>query len=116
VAGLAAVIFWQRRPESRLRRIALRELSVLEKSALDDMLLAHRLEHLLRRYAVARFGRDAVANLAGERWVGFVVAHGGAAWKGEAGANLLCIAYGGTAVADRARWLDGARAFIRGAR
>lgn len=113
---IAALVYRQRRPDVRLRRIALLELRVLETSALDDIQLAHRLEHLLRRYAVARFGRDVVASLAGERWISFIVAHGGVAWEGETGANLLRIAYGGTALADRANWLAGAYAFIRGAR
>ena len=113
---IAAFVYWQHRPETRLRRIALRELGVLEAAVSDDVDLAHQLEHLLRRYAVARFGRDAVANLAGERWIAFIVAHGGQAFVGDAGASLLCIAYGGTAACDRANWLAGARAFIRGGR
>jgi hypothetical protein len=110
----ALIIYWQTRPSVRLRRIALRELKNLQTSADDDIALARDLEHLLRRYAVARFGRDTVANLSGERWIAFVVAHGGTAWSGATGGNLLRIAYGGAATAERAAWLSGARAFIRG--
>lgn len=110
----ALIIYWQTRPSVRLRRLALRELKNLQTSADDDIALARYLEHLLRRYAVARFGRDTVANLSGERWIAFVVAHGGTAWTGATGGNLLRIAYGGAAASDRAAWLSGAQAFIRG--
>ena len=79
----------------------------------DDNALARELEHLLRRYAVARFGHDAVANLTGERWITFVVQHGAAEWSGITGASLLRAAYGGSADTDRARWLTGARAFVK---
>jgi hypothetical protein len=109
----AALIYWQTRPSVRLRRMALRELKNLQQTLNDDIALARELEHLLRRYAVAHFGRDAVANLSGERWLAFVVAHGGEAWSGGSGASLLCLAYGGADVADRDAWLAGAQAFIR---
>lgn len=110
----AAALYWQRRPAVRLRRIALRELNSLAAANIDDGELAQQLEHLLRRYAVARFGRDAVAGLTGERWVAFVIAHGAGEWDGPAGAGLLRAAWGGEAEADRARWLAGARAFLKG--
>jgi len=113
VAIAAAAIYWQRRPSVRLRKLALRELHHLQQTNLDDTTLARELEQLLRRYAVARYGRDRVASLSGERWLAFVVEHGGAAWAGESGASLLRLAYGGTAAAERAAWLAGAQAFIR---
>ncbi|MDR3419291.1 MAG: DUF4381 domain-containing protein, partial [Nevskia sp.] len=81
-----------------------------------DAALACDLEHLLRRYAVAHFGREPVARLSGERWIDFVVAHGGAALAGEPGRDLLRAAYGGSGGASRAQWLDGARNFLRGRR
>ena len=109
----AALVYWQTRPSVRLRRIALRELKLLQTNIEDDITLARELEHLMRRYAVARFGRDTVANLSGERWIAFVVAHGGDSWSGNAGSSLLRIAYGGDAAADRGAWLSGAQAFIR---
>ena len=109
----AALIYSQSRPQVRLRRLALRELEAIQTNINDDMALAQALENLLRRYALARFGRDAVANLSGERWIAFVVERGAATWAGDTGASLLRMAYGGTATADRAAWLAGARAFIR---
>ena len=109
----AAFIYWYRHPGLRLRRIALRELKNIQQTVTDDNVLARELEHLLRRYAVARFGRDRVASLSGERWITFVVEHGGETWSGESGASLLRIAYGGAARADRTAWLAGAQAFIR---
>lgn len=109
----AAIIYWQSRPSVRLRRMALRELKKLQQSSSDDITLARELEHLLRRYAVARFGRDTVASLSGERWIAFVVERGGASWSGASGASLLRIAYGGAATADRTAWLAGAQGFIR---
>ncbi|MFY9328533.1 MAG: DUF4381 domain-containing protein [Georgfuchsia sp.] len=118
--ALALVVYWQTRPSVRLRRIALRELDELEASSGDDMTFAQSIEHLLRRFAVARFGHDDVANLSGERWIAFVVAHGGNALSGAAGTNLLLAAYGGKAndvtTAHRTHWLSGARAFIKGRR
>lgn len=115
VLTAAAVAYWRSRPDVRLRRIALRELEKLEATASDDTALAHDLEHLLRRYAVARFGRDAVASLSGERWIAFVITQGGSAWAGATGTELLRAAYGGAADTHthRKQWLSGARAFIK---
>lgn len=111
----AGVAYWQSRPVVRLRRVALHELDKLEATSSDNMALAHDLEHLLRRYAVTRFGRDAVAGLTGERWIAFVVAKGGSAWAGPAGIELLRAAYGAAADTQthRKHWLNGARAFIK---
>ncbi len=112
LALLAAILYWQRSPGLRLRRIALGELKNLRSG--DDIALAKELEHLLRRYAMARFGRDAVAALSGEKWIAFVVGHGGDAWSGEVGADFLRAAYGGSAKLHRAAWLSGAEGFIKG--
>ncbi len=109
LSSIAAFFYWK--SKTRLRRIALQELKKLESS--DDIALAKGLENLLRRYAIARFGRDQVAMLSGERWINFVVEHGGAGWSEDAGKCLLCIAYGGIAQADRESWIAGARGFIR---
>lgn len=113
VAALICVRLWQRTPRERLRRAALRELASLEATAPSDAVLARGLEHLVRRYAVARFGRDAVASLSGVRWVTFVVTHGGRDWSGPTGAALLHAAYGGAHVPERVRWISGARAFLK---
>jgi hypothetical protein len=113
VVVTVGVWYWQSRPHLRLRRAALRELARIEKSMTDDAELARSLEHLVRRYAVARFGREAVAGLSGERWIAFVAAHGGTQWTGEAGARLLQAAYGGICPSDRTQWVLGARNFFR---
>jgi len=113
VLAFAATVYWQSRPAMRLRHTALRELDRLETTEIDDSELARSLENLLRRYAISRFGRSDVAELAGESWIAFLVEHEGAALAGDAGSNLLRAAWGGTAKLDRALWLKGARAFIK---
>ena len=111
---IAYMIFRWRNPTYRLKRAALRQLKILESAAIDNNGLARDLEHLLRRYAVARFGRDRVANLSGEKWVAFIIEHGAKAWTGDSGTSLLRAAYGGTASIDRVVVLAGARAFLKG--
>lgn len=113
LAAVAAAWFGWMRPSRRLRRRALRELSDLEKSHQDSAQFARGLQDLLRRYAVARYGRDAVARLAGTAWIDFLVAHGGAELAGNTGAALLHAAYAGAATNERTRWAAGARAFIK---
>jgi len=109
---VAAVAWWARRPAGCLRRTALRELGRLETGANDDAHLAGELEHLMRRYAVAVYGRETAAQLSGSAWLAFVAGHGGKELAGEAGRSLLRAAYGGAAPADRAQWLKGARGFL----
>lgn len=114
--ALLALAIWQRRPARRLQLAALRELERLERSA-DDAALARGVEHLLRRYAVARYGRDAVARLTGRDWIDFLAARGAAPLAGEPGLELLRAAYGGTVAAgSRALWLSAGRGFLRGRR
>ena len=108
----AALVYVYRRPSGRLRRAALRELKRLENGPNDDVRLAGELERLMRRYAVAAYGREAAARLAGSAWLAFVVEHGGKDLAGETGEALLRAAYGGPARVDRARWLKGARGFL----
>lgn len=119
--ALVLLVLYLRSPARRLRRAALAELRQLESahSGEDPALaqaLAPALENLLRRFALARFGREPVSRLSGETWIAFLVAHGGAAWGGTAGPEFLRAAYGGSVVVDRARWVAGARNFIRKAR
>jgi hypothetical protein len=108
-------VFWYFQPKRRLQRVALRELKRIEQSTDDDAMLARDLEHLLRRYAVTQFGRDQVARLTGADWIAFVVAHGGTAWQGDNGLNVLRAAYGGQVIdVDRAGWIEGTRTFVKG--
>jgi hypothetical protein len=112
--GIAALLYWLNRSPLRLRRTALRQLARLEQGGHDDAQLARQLQDLVRRYALARFGHATVAGLAGMAWIDFVVAHGGTEWADDSGANLLRAAYGGEATSERARWLAGARGFLKG--
>ena len=109
---------WQRTAQRGLAR--LHQLSQARHTPADDATLARELQLLLRRYALARYGRDTVAALSGDAWIAFVVGHGGRDWSGDSGLALLCCAYGGSvapsAAAHRARWLSGARAFVKQAR
>ena len=107
-------IYWNRRPDVRLRRTGLRELKHLKASATDDFVLARELEDLMRRFALARFGHDTVASLTGERWLTFVVEHGGSAFSGDIGLSLLRAAYGSSVTTNREAWLAGTEAFIKG--
>jgi hypothetical protein len=116
IGAAVLLALWLRSPTRRLRRAALLQLQQLERGAADDAALARGLEHLLRRYAVARFGREPVARLSGEPWLAFLAAHGGAALAGAPGQALLRSAYGGGGAADRDSWLSGARGFLRGPR
>ncbi len=128
-----ALMLWlrkrRRQPSvKRWQRTALRELAQLQTVARlptsDDATIARGLQQLLRRYAIARYGRETVAALSGDAWIAFVVRHGGADWSGDSGRALLRCAYGRdgvahgshTATPDRQRWISGARAFVRCAR
>ena len=108
----AALIYVYRRRSARLRRAALRELKRLENGPNDDVHLAGELERLMRRYAVAAYGREAAARLSGSAWLAFVVEHGGRDLAGETGEALLRATYGSPVQAERARWLKGARGFL----
>lgn len=111
---IAGLCIWNRSQPRRLRRSGLHELAKLETTTVSDTELAHAVENLVRRYAVARYGRETVAGLSGARWLDFAVAHGATPWQDGTGAALLQAAYGGTPQAsDRARWVAGARAFLK---
>lgn len=113
--ALAGLAYWQTRPTVRWRRVALRELKQLAASECALPTLALALEQLLRRYAMAQFGRETVAELSGERWLAFMAAHGGQALAGAPGRDLLRAAYGGDpGQAERRIWLEAARGFIKG--
>lgn len=116
LVGLGWLIYRYRRRASRLRRTALRELAHLQAGQNDDKQLATELERLMRRYAIAIHGRETVAHLSGEAWLGFVIQHGGTAFAGEVGHSLLRTAYGSTVQPERSLWLQGARDFLRHSR
>jgi hypothetical protein len=113
IGAIVLPLLLRRRRSSRLRRAALAELKALDRSTPNDNAFAQELEHLLRRFAISRYGRLTVAGLVGERWLAFIVAHGGRALDGEAGIHFLQCAYGGQGMQRRADWLAGARNFIR---
>lgn len=114
IAAAVGICMWCRSQPRRLRSSGLRELTKLEATTVGDAALARALENLVRRYAVARYGREAVAGLSGSRWLDFAVARGATQWQGDTGAALLQAAYGGTPQkTERARWVAGARAFLK---
>lgn len=115
LAVLAAIQFikWWTQPHRRHRRAALRELDRIRTSDVDGPQAAWAVESLLRRYALALYGRERVARLAGRAWVEFAVAAGAAKLAGDAGRTLLAAAFGGESGADRERWLEAAHEFIR---
>lgn len=107
---LAVLIYGFRRYAGRRRRAALREL----KQMCINEHFAIELQNLLRRYAIAVYGRETVASLSGENWLNFLVSHGGTGFAGEAGNDFLRAAYGAPSQADPDRWLQAARGFLRG--
>ena len=123
VIAIAAAVYLYSRPAARMRRTALRELKALDAGVTNHNELARRLENLMRRYAVTRFGRQQVAHLAGKRWITFLVAHHGSAFDRQVGADFLSAAWGGNEngngddIAEqskqRALWIQGARNFIK---
>jgi Domain of unknown function (DUF4381) len=104
-----------RDPRRRPRRAALRELAALRRAPLAEREIAWAIESLLRRYAIAIFGRRRVARLAGERWLAFLGERGAGALRGELGRQLLSAVYGGRFSGNRRAWLDAAERFIRDA-
>jgi hypothetical protein len=115
-AALSAGLLLWRNPRRRLRRAALGELRLIRRTASDLAGAARELENLLRRYALAVFGRDAVARLSGDAWLAFLGARGGGALAGPAGKSLLRASFGGEvdgASSDRDAWFAGAEAFVR---
>jgi len=114
LAALAAGgLWWWRAPRLRRRRGALRELRRIRAAAADPQTSARAIENLLRRYAMAVFGADRVARLAGEAWLAFLGAEGAAALAGESGRALLGAAFGDHPLDQRTQWLAAADAFVR---
>lgn len=123
VAAVAVLVWWlmNRRGRGAMlmrlvwspRRAALAELRAIRESDADPGTLAQGIQNLLRRYAVAAFGRDRVASLTGDAWLELVVSEGGEPLAGGPGRSLLAAAFGGRAPDDREQWLAGAEAFLR---
>ena len=115
LAGLAvaaAIKAWCA-PHRRVRRAALRELKRIGASAVDGPAAAQAIESLMRRYAVARYGRARIARLTGRAWLDFARAAGAERLAGQTGRSLLESAFAERSSADRARWLAAAAEFIR---
>jgi len=112
-----AAVWWRlRHPAGALRRAALRQLQLIRASDADGAAVARATENLLRRYAVAVFGTEAVARLTGEKWLRFVVDAGAHPLAGGPGRSLLAAAFGNHDHDDRDQWIAGAEAFIKRAR
>jgi hypothetical protein len=105
---------WWRSPRRRLRDATLRELRKIRAADLSVSETAQAIQNLLRRYALALFGQDAVARLNGVAWLEFLALRGAPAFGGTIGRSLLAASYGGGADgADRAAWFDAAETFLR---
>lgn len=120
VAMAVVTVAWAwRRHRRSVRRLALRELAVLEAryGAADPCVaLAVSLTTLIRRVALRQSTRSSVAGLHGEPWVEFLCTNA----KGEARSprvarDLFQTAYGGerAAAGNPREWLAFARSWIR---
>ena len=115
---IVAAVLWWRWPPRRLRRVALRELRRIRARDADPAATARALQNLLRRYALAVFGADAVARLSGEEWLRFVAAHGAKGLAGPLGQALLAASFGGRSTQPlqgtlREEWCAATEAFVR---
>lgn len=104
---------WWRDPHARVRRTALRELNHLRRSDEDAPDVARAIESLMRRFAVAVFGKSRVARLAGNGWLSFVSGEAGETSVSTAGQSLLAAAFGNSPHDERHKWLAIAEAFVR---
>lgn len=96
---IAAGIWWYRNPSVRAYRVARKELKNLREEyqeSQDDVRLVKELSVLLRRYALAVFGRQRVASLIGNAWMMFLNNTGKTLGFTEgAGQVLQTVPYGG---------------------
>jgi hypothetical protein len=113
----AGALIWWRRPERRMRRIALRELRRIQSIDVDTAQTARTVQNLLRRYALAAFGPDRVARLSGKAWLAFLAARGAGSLGGYLGHSLLVASFGGPApdesTGSREAWCREAEQFVR---
>ncbi len=113
--ALVAGLRWWHAPHRRYRRAALKELKLIRARAVAGTAAARAIENLLRRYAIALYGRDRVARLSGAHWLEFASTAGGASLAGDTGRSLLAAAFGTGSEADPESWLTAAAEFIRAA-
>jgi hypothetical protein len=104
---------WLRDPHAKVRRAALRELRDIRASDDDGPVVARAIENLMRRYAMAVFGRQRVSRLAGNSWLGFVAGEAGVSMSTDAGRTLLAAAFGNSPHDQRDKWIATADAFVR---
>jgi len=115
--ALGVGLFMWRHPVRVRRRAALRELRQIRAELDDPARTARAIENLLRRFALAQFGRERVARLGGSQWLEFAATVRGGALPPEVGRSLLDTAFGERAPADptaaRQAWLQAAERFVR---
>jgi hypothetical protein len=110
---IAALTIWWLSPRHRLLRGALRELDSIVASDADAVRTSRAIQNLLRRYAVAAFGKRKVGRLSGEGWIVFLNSHNGGRFDPATGRNLLTAAFGRPQSDNREDWVAGAEAFLR---
>jgi len=120
IVAAILTLLWFQRQSARRRRFARNELRRLRESAMEPAEAAQQIQNLLRRYALAVFGRDVTARLSGEAWLQFVIDSGADAFAGHSGRTLLAAAFGDSncaaSAADRESWFTAADQFLRRAR
>jgi hypothetical protein len=99
-----AFVWYRRWKRNAYRREALAELTHIENTLAGDgaaHLLLPRLPELLKRTAIAAYGRGEVASLSGKSWIDFLDhSIGKPLFSGENGKLLLDCSYGSAALLD----------------
>lgn len=107
---------WWLHRRGALRRSALAELRILERTASDDTRVAAGVNNLLRRVALARFPRRQVAALSGEAWLQFLDSRARlSGFRDGPGRVLASAPYSARCRVERAALLALARRWIRAA-
>jgi Domain of unknown function (DUF4381) len=111
---VSASTIWWLSPRYRLLRGALRELDSIVANDADAVRTSRAIQNLLRRYAVAAFGKRTVGRLSGDAWIGFLNSHNGGRFDPATAGSLLSAAFGNPQGDNREDWVAGAEAFLRG--